>query len=309
MDDKSQGEQKQPKQYEGAVYIGVVGSEAENGECRDSIAQLARRTGDVGPQFIRGTKGYEVRQMHFNNWLEKTDCAFMFLMDADQIFPPDALERMRSRQMPYLSGMYLRRQFAPVAPVWLTLNADRNFPLIPALEIPADTGLTEIAASGWGCILIHRDVVTAVRALLKGEPEVIEDDMDLWPYDLNKIMAALEVLKTLSKRQDVAAAAMAEYVEILSQEIKPLRGAKDVVGSDIRFPFYARLAGFPLFLDTSVRCKHMLNYPLGIEDFEHMNKDVKANLESQVDRITNIETRKLKQAESVFNLLRIEGRP
>lgn len=298
-----------PRQYEGTCYIGVVGAEAENGECRDSINRLARRNGDIGPQLVRGTKGYETRQMHFDNWLGKTDCAFMFLMDSDMVFPQDALERLRSRKMPYLSGMYLRRRIAPVAPVWLGLNEHKNFPMVPVLEVPKDTTIVEIAASGWGCILIHRDVAKAVKALLKDEPEVIEDDMDLWPYNLPRIMTALDVLETISKRPDVPAIALAEYVQILREEIRPLRGVKDVVGSDLRFPFFARLAGFPLFLDTSVRCKHMLNYALSIDDFENLPKEAKADLEGQVNLITDAETTKLKQAESLFNMLRIEGRP
>ena len=51
-----------------------------------------------------------------------------------------------------------------------------------------------------------------------------------------------------------------------------LRGAKtDSIGSDIRFPFFAREAGYTLMGDPDVRPQHMLNYPLAVED--HMAQD------------------------------------
>jgi hypothetical protein len=53
----------------------------------------------------------------------------------------------------------------------------------------------------------------------------------------------------------------------LKEEIRPLRAVKDIVGSDIRFPFYARLAGFDLHGDSAVLCEHMLNYPLNPNDY------------------------------------------
>jgi hypothetical protein len=249
------------KQYTGSCYIGVVGPENEIGECRDSIESITRRPKDSGPIFIRATKGYEARQMHLTNWYEKTKHSFMLLLDHDMKFPHNTLERLRSHRLPYVSGLYMRRRYAPIAPIWFEYGEAGRMPMMPWAEVPMPNSLYRIGASGWGCILIHRDVITAMRQILKGEPEIIEDDMDVYPYDTQAVMAALSSLDTATGEE------ARNYVEVLKREIRPLRGLKDPVGSDIRFPFYARLAGFDLVGDSGVVCDHMLNYPVSPNDY------------------------------------------
>jgi len=230
------------KEYKGSVYIAVTGSENENGVARDSIENIIIRKKDTRPQFIRATKGYEARQMHLNNWYEKSKHPFILFLDSDMIFPVNILERLRAHKAPFVSGFYMRRTIRPVAPVWFERGADGVMPLKPLMAVLEKDKTYPIGASGWGCILIHRDVITAMKPILKGEPEIIEDDMDIYPYDLKEVLAGRE-------------------------QIKPLRGLKDTVGSDIRFPFYAQLAGFPLLGDTGALCEHLTNYPVSIDDW------------------------------------------
>lgn len=257
------------KEYEGTAYIGVVGAETENGECRDTIEAIERREGDGKPLYIRATKGYEARQMHINNWYGNTEHAFILLIDHDMKFPANTLEQLRSHKLPYVSGAYLRRMYAPIAPVWYEQGEAGVMPMTPYTSVPMEKALYKIGASGWGCILLHRDVITDVRKILKGEPEVIEDDMDLYPYDLKRIMGAIHDLDNLANNPESGSRedALKQSVQVLKEEIRPLRGLKDVVGSDIRFPFYARLAGYELCLDTGVMCDHMLNYPISVKDY------------------------------------------
>lgn len=286
-------------------YIGVVGSELENGECRDSIQKIIIRDGDIPPVFIRATKGFEARQQHFNNWLEKTDCELMLLLDSDMVFTPDTLEKLRSRNLPYLSGTYLRRTYAPTSPVWFEKMEGVNFPYKPYTKKIEPNQLIEIGASGWGCILIHRDVALAVKDLLKGEDLVIEDDMDIYPYNLQRVMSALYVLGNVSKKKGVPATALTEYVDILLEEIRPLRGKKDNVGSDIRFPFFAKLAGYSLYLDTNVQCGHMLNYNLMPSDFNNM-PDVTVNqIDSEMNIQVSRENQKIKKTVESLDMIRI----
>ena len=244
--------------YKGSCYIGVVGSEDENGECRDTIERIERKTGDTAPVFIRATKGYEARQMHLNNWYENTKHPFMLLLDSDMKFPVHTLKRLRAHGLPFVSGLYMRRRYAPIAPVWFEQGEAGVMPMTPFTAVPMENTLYKLGASGWGCILMHRDVVTATRPLLKGEAEIIEDDMDIYPYDLRVVMDALNNFSDDNAR---------ETIEVLRKEIRPLRGLKDSVGSDIRFPFFARLAGFELHGDTGVMCEHMLNYPISPMDY------------------------------------------
>jgi hypothetical protein len=254
------------QKYKGSCYIGVVGSEHENDECRDSIEMIARRPKDE-LHFVRATKGYEARQMHLNNWYENTKHPFILFLDRDMMFPPHTLERLRSWKLPYISGAYMRRRFAPMAPVWFDYGPAGEMPMKPFTGIPMPDTLYRIGANGWGCVLLHRDVITAVRPLLKGEPEIIEDDMDVYPYDLPKIMAAIHTLEGMANGVWAETAELQAVVNVLKEEIRPLRGLKDSVGSDIRFPFYARLAGFDMYLDTGVDCGHMLNYPVKVSDY------------------------------------------
>lgn len=253
------------KQYEGSVYITAVGSEMEYGPCHDSIEQIQRRDGDSGPHFNRATKGYEARQTHINNWYHNTEHPFILMLDADMLFPPDALERLRAHKLPFVSGFYMRRTIRPVYPVWFERGQPGVMPMKPLMAVPEKDKLYPIGASGWGCILMHRDVITETRKLLKGEPDIIEDDMDVYPYDLRRALDAISALD--NGIGDMTMSEARKQVDILKEEIRPLRGVKDTVGSDIRFPFFAQLAGFPLFGDTGVQCQHVTTYPVGLDDW------------------------------------------
>lgn len=258
------------KRYEGSVYIGVVGPETEIGVCRDSILGIMRRATDSPPASIRATKGYEARQMHLDNFIASPH-DFILMLDHDMVFPANTLERLLSHGLPYVSGEYMRRRFDPIAPVWFE-NAPKGQPVFTPWTMPTpENAVYPIGANGWGCVLIHRDVVMAVRGLLKGEQEVLEDDMDLYPYDLARIMQAVRGIKELADGGKAGPithpVALKEFSKMLCEEIRPLRGVKDTVGSDIRFPFFAKLAGYQLYCDSGVRCEHVINYPLSPVDF------------------------------------------
>jgi len=260
------------KEYVGSCFVAVVGSENEIGECRDSIESIRLRQGDTAPVFIRGTKGYETRNIAFEKWLEKTQHPFMLLLDHDMIFPPDTLERLRAHRRPYVSGYYLRRRYSPMAPVWF--EKFTGWPVKPYVGDPERGKLHDIGASGWGCVLVHRDVALAVKAMLHGEALVLEDDMDIWPYNVKDIIGAVRTLRTLTTEEDLELKERWRHfntsLKVLENQFRLLRGSKSPVGSDIRFPFYAKKAGYQLYLDTSVLCGHMLNYNLQPSDFMTM---------------------------------------
>ena len=257
------------KDYEGSVYIGIVGGDHDYPTCRDSIQALNR-----GPKddmcFMRSTKGYEARQIHLNQFMEsKHD--FMFLMDHDQVFPADALDRLRAHKIPYVSGYYMRRRNNPITPVWFKWLPKNKFPQVPWVGDPERGKLHKLGASGWGCLLVHREVIEAMQPILKGEPEIIEDDLDVWPYDLGVIMAALKALGMLVEEnppEEFLKPSLKAHVQALQKEIRPLLVDKSViVGSDIRFPFYAREAGYTLMGDPDCRCAHILDYALTPDDY------------------------------------------
>ena len=258
------------KEYVGTCYIGVVGPSTEIGICRDSIEAIARRPGDTGPHAIRATKGYDARDGHLNNFYYRTKHDFCLMLDHDMTYQRNTLERLRQYKRPYMTGLYMRRTYAPVYSVWY--QPGDEWPLQPFVEVPDQTKLYELGASGWGCILVHRDVLTAMLPILKGEPWIIEDDMDVWPYDLPGVMGTLAGLRELvdtKAKVPVLRPALSRITETLEAEIRPLRGSKSPVGSDLRFPWYARAAGFPLMGDPGVRCGHVTEYPVSPDDFDN----------------------------------------
>lgn len=217
----------------GSCYIGVAGgAEIIHFSAYASIMNMTRREGDSLPQFIQGTKGYEVRQMHFNRFMDSGH-DYMLLLDADMVFAEDTLERLRSWERPYVSGLYMYRTVNPLRLMWFK-PFDGSWPFKPVIDSPERGRLHEIGASGWGCILIHRDVVAATRDALCGELDVLEDDMDVWPGTQT-----------------------------------PLRGDKrTIIGSDIRYPFFAAQAGYKLQGDPDVRPRHLLTYGVSPDDYD-----------------------------------------
>lgn len=234
-----------------SVYIGVVGPETEIGECRDSIQQIEAPPGSA-LWFNRATKGYEARQAHFNRFVA-SEHEWLLLLDHDMVYAPDTLARLMAHGVQYVSGYYLQRRFRPLIPVWF-YPGEGQWPLRPFLEEPEPGKLHRLGGSGWGCVLIHREVVEGVRAtVLKGEWDVLEDDMDVWPYDLKAVMRALD-------EGDLAT---------LRREIRPLRGQFDrqPMGSDLRYPILAAAAGYPLWGDPDVRPGHVVGYPVEASDY------------------------------------------
>lgn len=269
---------KNVKKYTGSCYIGVVGGDIEYVECRSSIDNIYKRNGDEGPVFFIATKGYEARQKHLNNWFNETKHAFLLLLDSDMTFPVDTLERLRQHELPFISGLYLRRRYAPLVPVWFKAGPRGVVFQEPFMDVPEKGKLYKLSASGWGCMLIHRDVVAATKPLLKGEQEIMEDDMDIWPYDLPIVMEALHGLRELANTKpklNVGYPALEHHLSTLEKEIRPLSGAKDIItGSDVRYPYFALEAGFQLMGDPDVRCGHAINYPITPNDYEEQPKEI-----------------------------------
>lgn len=265
----------------GTCYIGVVGAEMEIGECRDSIDAIKTRPGDTWGR-ARATKGYEGRQYHFDNFVSSQH-EWMLLLDSDMVFEADTLERLRSHGVPYVSGYYMRRRYAPIAPVWFEPQNNGEWPLLPWVKEPERGRLHLLGASGWGCVLLHRDVVISTRRVLRGQKDVLEDAMELWPYDVDAVLKAVNALAEWQDTPDERmSAAGLDAINTLRAELRPLRiGRETITGSDIRYPFFARQAGFDLYGDPDVRPGHVLFYPLSPNDYSALPAEVKDNAAAQ----------------------------
>lgn len=228
----------------GSVYIGATGGEYQTVETVTSIMNLTRRPGDEGPVIYAATKGFACRTNHLERFLA-SEHDFILFLDSDQTFHPDTLERLRRHGKQFVSAWYLQRQVNPCMPVW---RQEHDLPIAkPWMHVPETGRLHQLGSTGWGCVLIHRSTFEQMRPVLKGEPFIIEDDMDVWPYDLEAVMRGEEKLRPLTADKE------------------------DIVGSDVRFGYYARAAGVILWGDPDIRCGHTFTHQLGWDDFTRGN--------------------------------------
>jgi len=247
--------------YSGTAYVGVVGSAFQDVRAVVSQLSVSRRDGDGPVSYLTPTKGYEGRTKHINNFLESAH-DFLFLMDGDMVFPPDALERLRRHGRQYVSGLYFFRRL-PTQPIWFEPLPLDDWPQQPMLREIEKGRLHEIGGSGWGCALIHRSVFAQMEPILRGEPRVIEDSMYFWPHDRAAVLRGEETLKVLT-------------------------GDNDVVGSDLRFCYLARAAGVTLWGDPDVECEHVVAYGVAGRDFNgrpEIIASVKAHHAPTVERM------------------------
>jgi hypothetical protein len=95
--------------------------------------------------------------------------------------------------------------------------------------------------------------------------------MDIYPYQLGEIIGAVRSLRLLVDNPPPAAnllPALAAHTKTLEEQIRPLRVDKSIIGSDIRFPFFARAAGYKLHGDPDAVCGHNILYPMSPKDYE-----------------------------------------
>jgi hypothetical protein len=270
------------KHYTGTAYLGVASSELGVSRAQRSVERITRRPGDGEPVFAEFTKGQDAREWLISRFLA-SEHDFLLFLDGDEEYPPDLLERLRSHKLPCVAALYYRRTLTPhLLPIWYEWEGESEvegeivWPMMPFRAVPEPGRLYRLAATGYGGWLIHREVFEAVRPLLRGERFILEDDMDVWPYDLGRVLqrqaatcelvgwlrAVLNGGGPLSAEQVAQAEALIAEVEA-GEELRLLRGRKTTVGSDLRLGFYIRQAGYTIWGDAGAACGHYVVHPVG----------------------------------------------
>ena len=154
------------------VLIAGIGGDFVSAEAIDSFYNLKKSPEDAKELHL-ATRGEESREAAIQKCLDGGYQAVL-LCDLDMMLPPETLERLWDTGKDVVSGLYYRRQI-PAAPV--AFKAGDVWPLEPLFDTP-DTGLIEIGATGFGCLLVRRRVLDKMRELLRpGEPYISNRDL------------------------------------------------------------------------------------------------------------------------------------
>ena len=82
------------------------------------------------------------------------EAEYLFFVDDDMLFPPNALVKLLAHQEPIVGGLYFARQ-APYLPIAYRHVEDNQWIAVTKYQ----AGLQEVDAIGTGCLLIRRDVL------------------------------------------------------------------------------------------------------------------------------------------------------
>jgi GT2 family glycosyltransferase len=98
--------------------------------------------------------------------LARTDVTHLLFVDADMVFPPYALNRLLSHDLPVVGGLYFNRR-PPFHPQLRRANHDDwvdELGLLGVVYDYPDDALVEVDATGCGFLLIQREVLDAMEA-------------------------------------------------------------------------------------------------------------------------------------------------
>jgi hypothetical protein len=313
---------KLDKLYTGTAYLGVASSEFGVSRAQQSIQRIVRRPGDGESVFAEFTKGQDAREWLVSRFLA-SEHDFLLFLDGDEEYPANLLERLRSHKLPCVAALYYRRTLIPhILPIWYEWEGEDEgefvWPMMPFRDVPEPGRLYRLAATGYGGWLIHREVFEAVRPLLRGERFIVEDDMDVWPYDLGRVLRRQAAARTLvgwlrgvlaeGGALDAERIAQAEALIAdaeAGEEIRPLRGRKTTVGSDLRLGFYIRQAGYTIWGDAGAACGHYVVHPIG--QAERRRYGAAFDTEFAVGTTNDIDALRRQHREAVRELAELEA--
>lgn len=148
-------------------YVALIGGELEHRHAVQSQHALKFKPGDKLATY-EVTRGDTAREQAIRDFLD-TDYDRLLLLDSDQHFHRDTLERLRAHDLDVVAGLYFRRM-VPLVPV--AYYPSEEWPLCPMWVYPR-AGLVEIGGHGFGCVLIKRRVLELIGDTLKPEEPFI----------------------------------------------------------------------------------------------------------------------------------------
>lgn len=135
-----------------------------------SMLDLARRTPDAVAGFIERRAGPNLarwRNSVVRQFLDDTDAPWLWMVDSDMVFAPDTLGRMLAAadwaQRPILGALCFSEtdsgeQFSTM----YELVEDDGQPVFARYAQWPEDSVVKVAATGTGCLLVHRRVFGAI---------------------------------------------------------------------------------------------------------------------------------------------------
>lgn len=194
-------------------------------ECEETLLELQRRGYAVVR--LRGCPSIDQgRNMLATGALEQGFDETLWV-DADTVFEPDAVERVRSHGVPIVAGICARKR--PKGGL-----AVSPLPSTRELTMGEAGGLVEVLYAGTGFLLVRSEVYFAIQAR----------------FNLSLCGA------------DTPQRAIPFFMPMLED----WGGRLSYLGEDYAFSRRARLCGFKIMADTSIRLWHLGLYHYGYED-------------------------------------------
>ncbi|MFO0634061.1 MAG: hypothetical protein U0168_14540 [Nannocystaceae bacterium] len=156
------------------------------------------------------------------------DAGFEQLMwiDADVVFDPDAVDRLRAHGLPMVCGIYPAKAARRLT--CATLGEE------PEFVFGEGGGLVELRYAATGFLLTHRSVYERVREHHR-LPTCTDGDERLWPFFLSLVVPTDD-------------------------------GSHAYLSEDFSFSHRVREAGFQVMADTTIRLGHVGSYVYSWED-------------------------------------------
>jgi hypothetical protein len=107
--------------------------------------------------------GFAARMELVDDFLKRKELDAILLVDMDMVLPKDGLEKLREHDLDMVSGHYFRRDTNPLMSVCMHLTEEWGDWPVPMVDIPDK--LTKIYSSGFGFVLIKREVVEKVAKI------------------------------------------------------------------------------------------------------------------------------------------------